>query len=70
MATKITDAFWRRYQSIVKNEMLPYQWKVLNDEADICIERERDDSSIPNEKSHAIENFKIAAGQSAGNHYG
>ncbi len=70
MATKIRDAFWRRYQSIVKNEMLPYQWKVLNDEADICIERERDDSSIPNEKSHAIENFKIAAGQSAGNHYG
>lgn len=70
MATKITDDFWKNYQAIVKNEMLPYQWNVLNDEADIRIERERDDNSIPNEKSHAIENFRIAAGQSTGNHYG
>lgn len=70
MSTKITDAFWKNYQAIVKNEMLPYQWRVLNDEADINIERERDDSSIPNEKSHAIENFRIAAGESLGNHYG
>lgn len=70
MATKITDTFWRNYQAIVKNEMLPYQWKVLNDDADISIERERDDSSIPNEKSHAIENFRIAAGDAEGNHYG
>lgn len=70
MATKITDTFWRNYQAIVKNEMLPYQWKVLNDDADINIERERDDSSIPNEKSHAIENFRIAAGDAEGNHYG
>ena len=70
MATRITDKFWRKYQLIVKEEMLPYQWKVLNDEADINIERERNDSSIPNEKSHAIENFKIAAGESEGNHYG
>lgn len=50
--------------------MIPYQWNVLNDIAGIKIERERNDISIPNEKSHAIENFKIAAGKVNGTHYG
>ncbi len=66
----ITDKFWTKYIDLVKNEMIPYQWKVLNDEADIVIERERDDENIPSEKSHAIENFKIAAGLKKGHHYG
>lgn len=70
MTTRITDQFWGRYRSIVKNDMLPYQWDVLNDRADINIERERNDNSIPNEKSHAIANFKIAAGRETGHHYG
>lgn len=67
---KITDEFWGKYIKLVKDEMIPYQWKVLNDEANIKIERERDDKNIPAEKSHAIENFKIAAGLEAGHHYG
>ena len=66
----ITDPFWLHYRSIVRHEMIPYQWKVLNDEIDVRIERERDDASIPNEKSHALENFRIAAGIHAGHHYG
>lgn len=67
---KITDEFWSKYVKLVKKEMIPYQWKVLNDEADIKIEKERDDDRIPSEKSHAIENFKIAAGLKKGHHYG
>ena len=67
---KISDSFWNRYRRLVKSEMIPYQWDVLNDKADISIERERDDASIPNEKSHAMENFRIAAGQAKGEHYG
>ncbi len=67
---KITDHFWSKYINLVKNEMIPYQWNVLNDEANIKIERERDDDNIPAEKSHAIENFKIAAGIKNGHHYG
>ena len=66
----ITDPFWLHYRSVVRHEMIPYQWKVLNDEIDVRIERERDDSSIPNEKSHALENFRIAAGIHTGRHYG
>ena len=67
---RIQDEFWSKYRELVRKEMIPYQWKVLNDEIDICIERERNDDSIPNEKSHAIENFRIAAGLKEGHHYG
>lgn len=67
---KLTDRFWRNYQKLVRKEMIPYQWAVLNDAIDINIERERNDDSIPNEKSHAVENFKIAAGWAEGDHYG
>ena len=68
--TRIMDPFWLHYRSLVRHEMIPYQWKVLNDEIDVRIERERDDASIPNEKSHALENFRIAAGIHEGHHYG
>ena len=68
--TRITDPFWLNYRTLVRNEMIPYQWKVLNDEIDVRIERERDDASIPNEKSHALENFRIAAHIHQGHHYG
>ncbi len=67
---RITDPFWMKYRNLVRHEMIPYQWKVLNDEINVNIERERDDASIPNEKSHALENFRIAAGISGGHHYG
>ena len=70
LTVTVSDAFWKRYKMLVRTEMLPYQWKVLNDDIDITIERERDDDDIPNEKSHAIENFRIAAGLSKGEHYG
>ena len=58
---KITAPFWQQYINLIREEMLPFQWSVLNDEADIKIEKERDADHIPAEKSHAIENFKIAA---------
>ncbi|MCR5527370.1 MAG: glycoside hydrolase family 127 protein [Lachnospiraceae bacterium] len=70
MNVRITEDFWIKYRNLVRKEMIPYQWNVLNDIADINIERERDDDAIPNEKSHAIENFKIAAGLSEGEFYG
>ena len=62
---KLIDKFWLRYRELVRKEMIPYQWAVLNDAIDIHIEKERNDMSIPSEKSHAIENFKIAAGRSS-----
>lgn len=57
-AVKLIDPVWSKTISQVRKVLLPYQWDVLNDR-------------IPNaEKSHCIENFRIAAGLSAGTHYG
>ena len=66
----IADSFWLKYMQLVKEEMIPFQWDVLHDKRDIIIESERDDATIPTEKSHVIENFRIAAGQKEGHHYG
>lgn len=54
----VNDAFWSRYQELVSDVVIPYQKQILADE-------------LPEvEKSHAIENFKIAAGESDGIFYG
>ena len=51
---KVTDKFWRGYQELVMDTVIPYQEKILNDE-------------IPGvEKSHALANFRIAAGLEEG----
>ncbi|ADL43279.1 protein of unknown function DUF1680 [Caldicellulosiruptor obsidiansis OB47] len=46
----IKDPFWGRYVDLVRYVVVPYQWEILNDLVDIPI------------KSHAMKNFKIAAG--------
>lgn len=54
----IEDNFWSYYQNLVLNQVLPYQEKILRDE-------------IPEvEKSRAIKNFEIAAGEISGEFYG
>ena len=55
---KITDGFWGDIQNLIIKEVIPYQEKILKDEV------------AGAEKSHAIENFKIAAGISNGEFYG
>ena len=55
---RIRDSFWDRYTKLVTEEVLPYQWKVLNDELEDV------------EPSHAIRNFRIAAGRETGDFYG
>lgn len=55
---KINDRFWGRYLEVVRNHVIPYQWDALND---------RLSDTSP---SHAIENFRIAAGESSGEYYG
>lgn len=47
--SKIDDEFWNKYIELVKNEMIPYQLKALNDEID----------GAP--KSYCLENFKKAS---------
>lgn len=50
----IKDKLWSRYEQLVRDVVIPYQWEALNDR-------------IPSaEPSHAIHNFKIAAGEAEG----
>lgn len=56
--TVIKGGFWDNLETIVREKMLPYQWKALNDE-------------IPDAApSHCVENFRIAAGLKEGAFYG
>ncbi len=66
---KVTSDFWKRYRELVVKEVLPYQWKVMNDEADISISEDPQNNG-QDKNSHAVANLKIAAGQMTGHHYG
>lgn len=56
--TRCEDKFWSPYQKKVVDTVIPYQQRILNDE-------------IPGaEKSHALANFRIAAGMEEGEFYG
>lgn len=55
---RITDSFWNRYTKLVTKEIIPYQWKALNDEIEDA------------EPSHCISNFQIAAGKKEGTFQG
>lgn len=55
---KIDDALWSRYTSMVADVIIPYQWDILN-------------HNIPGAaSSHCLDNFRIAAGELAGEHKG
>lgn len=50
----ITDGFWKDKTQLVIDTIIPYQWKALNNQ-------------VPGAPpSHAVENFKISAGESDG----
>ena len=55
---KICDGFWDKYRKLVREEILDYQWDAMNDRIEGAA------------KSHCIENFRIAAGESSGEFYG
>ncbi|MBQ9064108.1 MAG: glycoside hydrolase family 127 protein [Blautia sp.] len=55
---QIDDPFFGRYTHLVPDVIIPYQWNVLND---------MEPDAAP---SHAIRNFRIAAGLEEGDFYG
>jgi DUF1680 family protein len=55
---RLSGGFWQEKTRLVADVMLPYQWKALNDQ-------------IPGaEPSHALENFRLVAGEAAGRFVG
>ncbi|MGG4144059.1 beta-L-arabinofuranosidase domain-containing protein [Paenibacillus algorifonticola] len=57
-SVKIHDPFWSHYRSLVRDEVIPYQWEAIND---------RVEGASP---SHALQNYRIAAGEAEGAFYG
>jgi uncharacterized protein len=58
VSVTIDGGLWHAYQALVRDKVIPYQWKAMNDE-------------IPGApKSHSVENFRIAAGVHSGRHEG
>ena len=55
---RITDPLFGHYVDMIADTVLPYQWEVLNDRVEGA------------EKSHCLENFRIAAGEKQGSFYG
>lgn len=55
---KINDPLWSHYIELVRSVVVPYQWEALNDRIE------------GTEPSRAIRNFRIAAGDEEGVHYG
>lgn len=67
---EITSPFWKQYRELIVDEVLPYQWEVMNDSADINITHEPGGNDEHQEHSHAIQNLEIAAGLKKGTHNG
>ena len=57
-SVKLQDRIWKNRFQLVRDEVIPYQWDALNDRI----------PGVP--PSHAIENFRIAAGESEGEFVG
>ena len=54
----ITDPLFGHYVGMIAETVLPYQWDILNDRIEGA------------ERSHCLENFRIAAGETQGKFYG
>lgn len=68
-SVKVTSEFWNRYRSLVAEQVVPYQWSVINDVASIDIAADPGSGGLE-AKSHAMANLRIAADQLEGHHYG
>ncbi len=67
--TTITSTFWNQYRELIVDEVLPYQWEVMNNK-DIEMTHEPGGNDEHLTHSFAIENLEIAANLKIGHHNG
>lgn len=66
---EVNSKFWNDRQRLIKDQMIPYQWEVINDlkKIDIAVTNTGGDTSAQDsDKSYVVENFLIAAGKKQG----
>ncbi|PWJ50714.1 glycoside hydrolase family 127 protein [Faecalicatena contorta] len=66
----VKSEFWNYYIRNIKEKSIPFQYKVLDNDASVKIENENKIGTFDDERSNALENLRIAAGISEGERYG
>lgn len=66
MNVTITSPFWRQRRDQIVESVIPYQWGVMNDEIATEVPDDPAGNQLADNKSHAVENLRIAAGDEAG----
>ncbi|MFT8357121.1 MAG: beta-L-arabinofuranosidase domain-containing protein [Bifidobacterium aquikefiri] len=68
---RLKSTFWKHYQELIAQEVLPYQWAVMSDETGVSMADDPGgNNEFGREKSHVLANLRIAAGLETGEHYG
>lgn len=66
---QVQSKFWRERQRVIREQMIPYQWNVINDLQSVNIASTNtggDGDAQDTDKSYVVENFLIAAGKKQG----
>lgn len=67
---KVNSKFWGRYRDLMSEESIPFQWNMINDRDKVEVTNDPFAAGGATDKSHAIANLKIAAGQQQGDFFG
>ncbi len=70
MNVTITSAFWKKRRDQIVESVIPYQWGVMNDEIDTVVPDDPAGNQLADNKSHAVKNLRIAAGEETGEFHG
>ena len=70
MKVIITSPFWKQRRDQIVESVIPYQWGVMNDEIETVVPDDPAGNQISENKSHAFENLRIAAGEESGEFHG
>ncbi|NEG70573.1 glycoside hydrolase family 127 protein [Bifidobacterium choloepi] len=70
MHVTVTSPFWAERRRQVAEDVVPYQWQVIDDEIDVAVPDDPAGNQSTESRSHAVENLRIAAGESDGEFHG
>ena len=70
MKVTITSPFWKQRRDQIVESVIPYQWGVMNDEIETVVPDDPAGNQLSDNKSHAVENLKVAAGDVEGEFHG
>lgn len=70
MHVTITSPFWSTRRQQIAHRVIPYQWGVINDEISTAVPDDPVGNQSADNRSYAIANLKVAAGDTSGEFHG